>query len=123
MGRALASTFLIDHFDLFGSGKSTLRIAARYTPPPFRASGLYRIVRHPIMLGFLLAFWSTPAMTIGHLLFAVATTAYIFVALRLEERDLVASTGEQYNAYRKHARMLLPIPRLWKSSLHPPSDD
>jgi protein-S-isoprenylcysteine O-methyltransferase Ste14 len=109
---ALTSTFLIDHFDLFG-----LRQVYRYafgrphTPVGFKVPGLYRYVRHPIMLGFLLAFWAAPTMTAGHLLFAGATTAYILIALRLEERDLVAFHGEQYRAYRRQAGLLLPRPR------------
>jgi len=108
----LVSTFLIDHFDLFGLRQVFLYASGRpYTPVSFRVFGLYRYVRHPIMLGFLLAFWAAPTMTAGHLLFAAATTAYILIALQLEERDLVSFHGEQYWAYRKQAGMLLP---LWK---------
>ena len=110
---ALVSTFLIDHLDLFGLRQVYLFASQReYTPPAFKSSGLYRFVRHPIMAGFLLAFWATPTMTLGHLLFAVATTAYIFIALQLEERELAAFHGEQYRADRKQAGMLLPLPRL-----------
>jgi protein-S-isoprenylcysteine O-methyltransferase Ste14 len=109
---ALVSTLLIDHFDLFGLRQVSLYASRReYTPPPFQAPGLYRFVRHPLMTGFLLAFWATPRMTLGHLLFAVATTAYILLALQLEERDLVRFHGERYRAYRKQAGMLLPFPR------------
>jgi protein-S-isoprenylcysteine O-methyltransferase Ste14 len=118
----LVSTFLIDHFDLFGLRQAYLYASRReYTPPEFKTSGLYRYVRHPIMLGFLLAFWATSTMTLGHLLFAVATTAYILIALRLEERDLVGYHGDQYRAYQEQAGMLLPLPRFSKSSPQPPT--
>jgi protein-S-isoprenylcysteine O-methyltransferase Ste14 len=118
---ALVSTFLIDHFDLFGLRQVYLHASGReYAPPAFKTVGLYRYVRHPLMLGFLLAFWATPTMSLGHLLFAVATTAYILIALQLEERDLVDLHGEQYRSYRKQASMLVPLPRFSKSSQEPP---
>jgi len=118
---ALVSTFLIDHFDLFGLRQVYLYASGReYTPPAFRTPGLYRSVRHPLMTGFLLAFWSTPTMTLGHLLFAVATTAYILIALQLEERDLVGFYGDRYRTYQEQAGVLLPFPRLPKSSPKPP---
>jgi protein-S-isoprenylcysteine O-methyltransferase Ste14 len=117
----LVSTFLIDHFDLFGLRQVYLYATGRaYTPPAFRTIGLYRYARHPLMTGFLLAFWATATMTVGHLLFAAATTGYILIALQLEERDLVGFHGEHYLAYRKQVGMLFPLPRASKSSLKSP---
>lgn len=111
---AVAGTFAIDHFDLFGLRQVTLRLLGRpHTPPRFVAAGLQRIVRHPIMLGFLVAFWSAPTMTAGRLLFAAATTAYVLVALRFEEGDLARWHGEAYERYRRGVPMLLP--RLWRT--------
>ncbi len=109
---ALTSTFLINHFDLFGLRQ--VYLAARekpYTNLDFRTRSLYRLVRHPLMLGFLIAFWSAPTMTAGHLLFAVGMTSYILVAVQMEERDLVAELGDQYRDYRRDVPMLLPRPR------------
>jgi protein-S-isoprenylcysteine O-methyltransferase Ste14 len=109
---ALVSTFLIDHFDLFGLRQVYFFAAGReYRPPTFKAPGLYRYVRHPLMLGFMLAFWASPTMSLGHLLFAAASGAYILIAVQLEERDLVSVHGEEYRAYQKQTSMLLPFPK------------
>jgi methanethiol S-methyltransferase len=104
-----ASTFMIDHFDLFGLRQvfSALRGSAT-SDPSFRTPLLYKIVRHPLMLGFLLAFWATPEMTAGHMLFAVTMTVYIVGALQLEERDLIAKFGATYERYCRSVPMLLP---------------
>jgi len=107
----LVSTFLINHFDLFGLRQVWLRLRERaYEPLEFRTRFLYRYVRHPLLLGFIVAFWAIPTMTLGHLLFAVATTGYMLAAIQLEERDLVRFHGEAYQRYRETTPMLVPVP-------------
>lgn len=108
----LLSTFMINHFDLFGLRQVTLYFQRRpYTPVSFVTRGLYKVVRHPIMLGFLIAFWATPVMTLGHLMFAVITTVYILVALQLEEHDLLEADRPTYERYRRETSMLIPLPK------------
>ncbi len=108
---AVISTFLIDHFDLFGLRQVILYFTGNpYTATSFKTPWLYRVVRHPIMLGFLIAFWVTPTMTQGHLLFAAVVSAYVLIAVHLEERDLTAYYGETYSSYQREVSMLVPLP-------------
>lgn len=107
----LISTFLIDHFDLFGLRQIWLHLQKKeYTPVKFQTTGLYQFVRHPLMLGFMIAFWCAPTMTMGHLFFAIMTTAYMFVGMVLEEKDTATMLGEPYSAYRQEVSMIMPLP-------------
>lgn len=108
----LWATFLINHFDLFGLRQVWLYLRGKqYTPLTFKTPGPYRWVRHPLYLGWLIAFWATPTMTIAHLVFAVGMTIYILIAIRFEERDLVAHYGKGYADYRRQVPMLIPLGR------------
>jgi protein-S-isoprenylcysteine O-methyltransferase Ste14 len=111
-GLVLVSTFLINHFELFGLLQVWARLRGKSLPEPtFKTPLLYKNTRHPLYLGFVLAFWAAPTMTVGHLLFAVVMTGYIFIAIWFEERDLVNMFGDQYRRYREQVSMLIPLPR------------
>ena len=109
-GIVLLSTFMIGHLDLFGLNQVFLNWRRQQPPEPvFKQPGFYKLVRHPIMSGFIIAFWATPDMTTGHILFAAVTTAYILIAIQLEERDLIAILGDAYRNYRNRVPALIPF--------------
>ncbi len=111
-GIVFASSFMVSHWDLFGLRQVYTRLVDReYTHINFRIVGLYKIVRHPLMLGFIIAVWFTPTMTVGHLFFAGMITGYIFLGTFLEERDLVAMFGREYESYRRRVPGIFPLPR------------
>ncbi len=108
----LVSTCLVNHFELFGLAQVWTYLRGRELPQQkFRTPGLYRVVRHPIYAGFVIGFWAAPKMTVGHLIFAMATTGYILLGIFFEERDLIATYGQRYRDYRKRVPMLLPFPK------------
>jgi protein-S-isoprenylcysteine O-methyltransferase Ste14 len=110
----LLSTFMINHFELFGLSQIFDNLKNKQTPnPKFQTNYLYKIVRHPIMLGFIIAFWATPTMTVGHLLFTLVTTLYILIAVKyLEEKDLRKYIGEEYKTYQKEVPMIVPFTKI-----------
>lgn len=106
-----AVSLLINHFDLFGTRQVWMQLRGQqYSHLPFRTPGIYKFVRHPLYVGWMIAFWATPTMSVGHLLFAGLMTAYMLAAIPLEERDLVAHFGERYRAYRDQVPALVPVP-------------
>jgi protein-S-isoprenylcysteine O-methyltransferase Ste14 len=105
-----AATFMINHFELFGLHQVANNLVGREMPPPrFKTPALYKLVRHPIYMGFIIAFWATPTMTAGHLMFAAVTTAYIFIGIMLEECDLMDLFGDEYRRYRQRVAMIVPL--------------
>lgn len=118
----LTSTFMINHFDLFGLRQAYLYLKGEpYHHLPFTVRYLYHFIRHPIMLGFIVAFWATPQMTVGHLLFAIATTGYILIGIQLEERDMLVFHREEYRRYRQRVSMLVPLPGKSQPVTPPPA--
>jgi len=114
----LAATIMINHFELFGLQQVINNLSGRIVPEPqFKTPALYAVVRHPIYMGFIIAFWATPVMTAGHLLFAAVTTAYILVGITLEGRDLIAQFGDDYRRYRARVGMLIPFRRAPKEEI------
>jgi methanethiol S-methyltransferase len=108
----LLSTLLINHFELFGLRQVFFNLLRKPLPQPeFRTPSLYKVVRHPLYLGFIIAFWAAPTMTAGHMMFAAVTTAYILVAIAFEERDLIEAFGDEYRRYRERVSMLIPFLR------------
>lgn len=115
----VGSTFMVGHLDLFGLRQVYLRIRnIGYTPIPFRTGALYRYVRHPTMLGFLIAFWASPLMTVGHLFFSIVMTGYIFIGIYLEERDSLDLNGDVFDQYRHEVPMIIPF-SVKKTGFHP----
>jgi protein-S-isoprenylcysteine O-methyltransferase Ste14 len=113
------ASWMVSHFDLFGLRQVFFRLQERaYQPVGFRLVGLYKIVRHPLMLGFLIAFWATPTMTVGHLFFAIMVTAYIRFGTWMEERDLLAVHGLKYYSYKRKVPGIIPLPRLARREAH-----
>ena len=116
-GVLLVSTYLVNHFELFGLEQVWVYFRGREPQPAsFKTPGLYRVVRHPIYAGFVIAFWSAPVMTIGHLIFSIATTGYILVGIAFEERDLIRTFGQTYREYRRHVPMLVPLLKRGKAT-------